>query len=343
MRLTRDTLLKIARDTAAQRVRVSRRIICIYLTGSLLNETPLLGGTTDIDLVMIHDSEPIQPREIVRLSDEIHLDIAHYPQSLFRQPRHLRSHPWLGPFIYSKPIVFHDTAHWFDFTQAATGAQFFQPDYIFQRASSLSQAARQSWMALAFNPTGSHPQQVFSFLETLENAGNALVCLTGEGDPLPERRFLLQFPQRLQELNRPDLVAGLNALLVDDADLLENAWPEWLSHWKETYRTAGSQEEAPPRLHPARHLYYERAAAALWDENPDAAVWLLYRPWTLAASRLSDGDPALSSWDAASQVLGFDTGHFPERLEKLDRYLDSVEETLDSWANKNGISVVPEI
>ena len=36
MRITRDILLKIARDTAAQRVKVSRRLVCIYLTGSCL-------------------------------------------------------------------------------------------------------------------------------------------------------------------------------------------------------------------------------------------------------------------------------------------------------------------
>ena len=90
MRLTREALLKIARDTAAQKVRISRRILCIYLTGSLLTPDPFLGGTTDIDLIFIHDSEPIQPREIVRLTDEIHLDIGHYDQAVFHQPRHLR-------------------------------------------------------------------------------------------------------------------------------------------------------------------------------------------------------------------------------------------------------------
>ena len=60
MRLTRETLIKIARDTATQRARVSRRIICIYLTGSCLTDDPLLGGTTDIDLVIVQDGEPIR-------------------------------------------------------------------------------------------------------------------------------------------------------------------------------------------------------------------------------------------------------------------------------------------
>ena len=205
MRLTRETLIKIARDTASQRARVSRRIICIYLTGSVLEESPLLGGTTDIDLIIIHDSEPLQPREIVRLSDEIHLDIGHYAQAVFHQPRHLRSDPWLGPFIYSKPMVLYDTQHWFDFIQAATGAQFFQPDYVLQRSMKLAQTARQSWMDLNSNGSGNHNRSIYGMLKTMENAGNALVCLTGEGKPLTDRRFILQLPQRLQSFNQPDL------------------------------------------------------------------------------------------------------------------------------------------
>jgi hypothetical protein len=44
MRITRDLLLKAARDSAAQRLRADRRLVCIFLTGSLLQKDPLLGG-----------------------------------------------------------------------------------------------------------------------------------------------------------------------------------------------------------------------------------------------------------------------------------------------------------
>lgn len=342
MRLTRETLIKIARDTALQRAKVSRRIICIYLTGSVLSEEPLLGGTTDIDLIIIHDSEPLQQREIVRISDEVHLDISHYPQAMFQQPRHLRADPWLGPFIYRKPMVFHETGHWFDFTQASAGAQFFQPDYILQRASKLGQAARQAWMRLEMTPGESHPARVFAFLETLENAGNALVSLTGEGNPLAERRFLLQLPHRLQELGRPDLISGLTGLLTADATQLEAVWPEWTKNWKAAFTAASTLENAPPRLHPARQPYYERAAAALWEENTAAAAWLLFRSWTLAAGLLPADSPALEGWHSACATLGLDAERFPKRLEALDRYLDQVEEALDNWGRDNGVSELPE-
>jgi len=341
MRLTRETLIKIARDSANQRARVSRRIISIYLTGSVLEEEPLLGGTTDIDLVIIHDSEPIQEREIVRLTDDIHLDISHYPQSLFHQPRRLRSDPWLGPFIYNKPLVFHDTQHWFDFTQAATGAQFFQPDYVIQRAGALAQTARQTWMELTLNPPESLSARVSAFLKAIENAGNALVSLSGT--PLTERRFFLHIPHRLQSLHRPELTAGLVHLFLPEETGWEAAWPELLDAYKNAYHVCSGLPEAPARLHPSRLAYYTRAAAALWEENPAAAIWIIMRTWTLMAELLPPQDPAQAGWLSAVRALQLDDAAFARRLEEMDQYLDQAEEALDEWARKNGVSTLSEI
>ncbi len=342
MRLTRETLIKIARDAAEQRARISRRIICIYLTGSVLTDASLLGGTTDIDLIVIHDSDPLQPREITRVSDEIHLDIGHFSEAVFRQPRHLRTDPWLGPFIYRKPLVLYETHHWFDFIQASTGAQFFQPDNVLQRASTLSQRARQGWMELGSSAGETHPHRVYRYLEAVENAGNALVCLTEEGQPLAERRFMLQIPHRLQAFEQPELISDLVGLLAPDLSGLEENWPRWLADWKEAYQAAAGQEDVPPRLHPCRQLYYERAAQALWDESPSAAAWLLLRTWTLAAQSLPGDSPAVAGWRSACQFLGLDEPGFGGRLRALDRYLDRVEETLDAWGNANGISSLAE-
>ncbi len=124
-------------------------------------------------------------------------------------------------------MVLYETHHWFDFIQAATGAQFFQPDYVLQRANTLAQKARQSWMDLEINAAQAHAQRVYGYLESLENAGNALVCLTGEGEPLAERRFMLQLPHRLQAFEHPDLISDLVGLLIPDLEGLEEFWPHW--------------------------------------------------------------------------------------------------------------------
>ena len=60
MRINRETLLKIARDTTAQRTRADRGIQAVYLSGALLEEEYLLGRTADIDLTFIHIDAPFQ-------------------------------------------------------------------------------------------------------------------------------------------------------------------------------------------------------------------------------------------------------------------------------------------
>src|SRR5450759_2115162 len=105
MHITRETLLKIAKDTVTQQLSTRHDLVSIFMVGSLLTDEPLLGGTSDIDLVFIHDRQPDVEREIIRLSPEITLDIAHPPQSAYNQPRHLRLHPWIGPAIHDSHIV----------------------------------------------------------------------------------------------------------------------------------------------------------------------------------------------------------------------------------------------
>lgn len=341
MRITRDHLLKIARDTAAQRVRVSRRLVSIYLTGSVLSEEPLLGGTTDIDLVCIHDSEPLQAREVVRLNDEISLDISHYAQDLFRQPRHLRLDPWLGPILYNKPLLLHDTAHWFEFTQASTGAQFLQADNVLARARSLSNAARARWMQMAFNPPETHPRRVYGFLKSLEEAGNAVAVLSGL--PLTERRFLLQFRQRATAIQRPELAPAFENLLAGGAEVSDEDWQALTAAWEAAYQAAGQAEDCPPRLHPARRWYYQRAFNTLWAETPNAAFWILLRTWTQAVYHLPGGHPDYAPWLEACRLCGLGKDGFAARMEGLDKFLDATEEALDTWGARNGVSTTPEI
>ena len=333
MRITRDTLLKIARDTAAQRVRTHRRLICIYLTGSLLSEEPLLGGTADIDLICVHDSEPTVRREIVRLVDEVHLDIGHFTQSDFDQPRQLRQDPWLGPQITSHPILLHDASHWFDFTQAAITAQFHSPENTLGRARVMSEAARQAWLALRLSGDVT-PEQVWQFLKALENAGNAFACLSGA--PLTERRFWLELDERAETLGRPGLSAGLLDLLLPEALSAED-WEGWQIDWQTALSTAAEDPDCPARLHAARHPYYTRAAAALFETVPAASVWLALRTWTQAAALLPAGDGALAAWENALAATGLDGPGFSGRLDAFDAYLDGMEETLDEWGQANGI------
>ena len=334
MRITRDTLIKAARDNARQRAQADRRLVCIYLTGSLLEDEPLLGGTTDIDLVVVHHSEPSVNREILRLTDEVHVDVAHRSSADFRQPRHLRLDPWLGAFLCQNPIVLYETQHWFEFTQAGVCAQFYQPDYVLQRARPLAERARQSWMELhnaEFNPG---PIKLLAYLKALENAANSIACLNGV--PLTERRFMMHFPNRAQAIQRPGLSAGLLDMFFNQP-VTDEDWQIWLKDWKIALKTASQIENCPPRLHPCRHLYYERAIETLKTSNPGSAMWILLRTWSLALLCLPNDESNDQAWQNACQKLALDETNFQTRINALDAYLDSVEEALDVWSEQMGI------
>ena len=334
MRITRENLHKIARDTAERAARRSRSLICIYLTGSLLSDNPLLGGTTDIDLVYVHNSEPPLESEITRLSDEVSLDIAHYSQSAYHPPRKLRVDPWLGAFLVNNPIVLHDVAHWFEFTQASAGANFSQPETIIDRARQLAGLARQAWLEMPELAVPGSPRQMLTYLKCLKNAANALASLSGV--PLTDRRFMLEFPARAAALNRPGLAGGLLDLLMP-TPVPPATMDAWRGDWAACMTIASESTDVIPALLPARLPYYLRAAEALSADQPAAALWFMLRTWTRALDLPGDWSAHLSAWQAVMEALDLSAADFDRRYTALDSYLDAVEETLDDWADLYGV------
>lgn len=334
MRITRELLLKIAQEIAAQQIRKHKQLVCIYLTGSLLTDKPLLGQTTDVDLFVIHSGEPPQPREVFPFTDEIHIDIAHLSQRVFHQPRNLRVHPWLTPFLCGNPIILYDIQHWFEFTQAGACAQPNRPDYILQRARTLAEDARTLWFNLKTNSYEKESERLLVYLKSIKQSANAIVTLTS--NPLTERRFLLQYPGRTKALGRPGLAAGLVDLIMSQP-VSDEIWDSWLVHWEDVIDTISDQENYPQRLNPCRKRYYLNAASVLRNDHPEAALWPILRSWTLAVSLLPEENSFYENWRAACKILELGDANFAENLKSLDGYLDVVEETLDIWAEKNGL------
>ncbi|MGW8251171.1 MAG: hypothetical protein ACWGO1_11055 [Anaerolineales bacterium] len=281
MRINQQTLLKIAEDTVSRRARRDSSLLAAFLCGSVLQDDYLLGGTTDIDLVFIHVESTPDAREIVRLTDEVHLDIAHYPQKAFRQPRLLRLHPWLGPTIFNCKVL-HDPGHFMDFTQAGVRGQFDRPDYVMERSRQLLDGARQIWMSFyADLPEQPGPQELNLYLSAVEQAGNAFASLYG--DPLTERRFLLDYHRCVESAGRSGLYPGMLGLIgapnleLDDLQIWGAAWRVCLESLPE--------QSTPARLDAQRIPYYQRAFEALLDgDQPVATLWPLLNSWTLAAA-----------------------------------------------------------
>jgi hypothetical protein len=332
MRITNEILLKIANDTVARRAQEDHSLLAAYLHGSLLRESPLLGNTTDIDLFYIHNDEVSLEREIVRLTDEVTLDISHHSHRVYRQPRQLRRHPWLGPILNSCKLLY-DPQHFLDFAQASVRGQFDHPDQVLGRVSLLAEHARQIWLGFHLEPKEPGPADILKYLRAIDHASNAIAGLSGP--PLTERRFLLDLPARADAAQRHGLYAAvlglLGAPMVDAETLLS-----WLPAWKEAY-TAFPAAQAPVRLHPYRLPYYQRSLeAVLSSEHYSAGLWPLWHTWTSAVSALPEDSAQRAAWETAGTRLGQVGAGFAERIHALDAVLDMVEDTLDDWAKKSG-------
>jgi hypothetical protein len=172
-----------------------------------------------------------------------------------------------------------------------------------------------------------NPESILKYLDAVSQIANALSQLVGE--PLTERRFLLEFRQRVEALEKPGLHAGVVGL-IGGSQIEKSALEAWLSMWKSAYDSL-SEPERPARLHPYRQQYYLKAFdAMLGSGQPLDMLWPLLYTWTLAAKALSVGDPDYQNWYDASQQLGLLEG-FSERVEALDAYLDLANETVDAW------------
>lgn len=336
MRVTKETLLRIAKETVQERTYNDQQIIAAYLLGSLLTDDPFLGGLTDIDLVFVYANQPPRKREIVPLPAGFHIDITTHARKEYDPPRNLRTNPWLGCEIYAPQLLF-EREHFFEFVQAGVraGFEFEEPVNVLKRCRHLLSHGRQIWMDLQFVTGEPGPQEIAKYLKSILHAINAIAELNG--NPLPERRLLLDFPARAQAAGLPGSANGLLGLLGASRAGLSTL-TDFLPAWSTDFLAAGKQPEADVRLHPARHDYYYKAFEAMLDsDNATAIVWPLLQTWTLAACVLPADQ--IGGWQQACRSLGLLGKDFEEHVAGLDHYLDQIEELLEEKASANGLNV----
>lgn len=341
MRVTRESLIRIAKETAQERAFNDQDIIAAYLTGSLVSDTdPLLGGTADIDLIFVRANEPKQRREFVKLTPDFHLDISHRAKAEFKRPRELRLDPWLGWEMYD-PMLLYEREKFFEFIQAGlrAGFEFNAPAPALQRSRLLLSHGRSIWRDLLAVEDTLMPKDIAQYLKSLYHAVNAVAELSGP--PLQERRLMLEFPPRAETAQRPGMNDGLmdllGALNLDPAVI--NAW---VPEWKQDFEAATDNNRVDPRIHPARLNYYEKAIRAMLEgEKPQAALWPLFQTWTLAVDGLPED--AMTAWRSACDQLNFTAAGFEARVNGLDQYLDEVEVLLDELATQYGLETSTSI
>jgi hypothetical protein len=336
MRVTRESLIRIAKETAQERAFNDHDIVAAYLTGALASEEtdPMLGGTADIDIIFVHTAEPKHRREFIKLTPDFHVDLSHRAKAEFKRPRELRLDPWLGWEMYDPQLLF-EREKFFEFVQAGlrAGFEFNAPAPALHRSRLLLAQARGTWRELLEVADTVAPGDVLKYLKSLFHAVNSVAELSGP--PLSDRRLLLEFPARAETAQRPAMVTDLYGLLGAPA-LSVDSLGSWLAGWRSDFEAATESSRVDARVHPARLHYYEKAVQSMLEgDTPYAALWSLLQTWTLAADVLPE--TGLDRWRAACGQLGLTAVGIEERVDGLDHFLDEVEALLDELAVRYGL------
>lgn len=335
MRVTPDMLVKLAKDHLARRMRQPNDIIAVYLTGSVLRPEPLLGGTTDIDMVIIHKENPAVAREVLRVSTEVSFDIEHHHQSFYTFPRRLRQNPWLGFALCDHNSFLYDPDHWLDFIQAGVSAQFDTPESFYARSSALAEKARQTWFELEANETDSLPAWMVGYLKAVGLAANAIAALSGEA--LTIRRLLLDFPARAEAVGQLPL-AGALARLLGNENFSPEAYHLWRPAWEQALLSASQAPNCPPNLSRARKPYFLTACDSIAESgNAFATLWPILETWRQSAEVLADVPAQQESWLEFLASLGFTSLTTEKMTQSLDYFIEQVEALLETWKGEYGL------
>jgi hypothetical protein len=329
MKITREHLIDLARDETERRAEM-QNIVSAYVIGSVARSEPMLGGAADIDLVLIHENEPRRSREVVQLSDQIHLDISHHHRSLYEQPRALRVHPWFGPSL-CEPIFIHDPDHFFEWAQAGARGQFHRPDHVHLRAQSFLRRARQANSMLSLSR-----RWIRTYARAVMEGANAVASLSGF--PVAGRRLFLDLEEITDALGFPKFSEAFLQLLVITPPTAENL-QQWLPSWERAFVEAGRVSDKA-ELAPCRLTYFRSGFQALLDiGRPDANMFPLLTTWESALHALREAqqtDHHVQKWEVALQKLGLDPSSRTQRDGSLVHYLNQIETSVSEWAETQG-------
>ncbi len=321
MQFTPEILRQHAQVLVEKEAKNNRDILAVYLRGSLLYGSPLLGGVGDIDLVFIHNSPPSITREIRKLTPEIIFDIEHHDRLNYRTPRELRLDPWFGPTLRDA-IPLHDPRHILDYTQSGVRSNYDFPENVLIRSQKLLGQARQFWLDRQVSPPLEILSELPAFLSALEKAVNAVALVSGP--PLPIRRLGVDFAHRADLINAPGLGIAFDHL-IGAVNLSQERLSEWLGYWTQAIRTF--MKESPSRtILTEQEAYFRSALEEIIQTGPKSAgLWPLLNTWTEIITHLPDKVQHQTPWIGALTSLGFAGSDYQIRLEAFDSFLELCE------------------
>ncbi len=322
VRVTREKLIDLAREESERR-SVTEDVISGYLIGSVASGEPMINGSADIDLVLIHQYEPARSREFIPLTDNIHFDITHHHSDFYNYPPDLRVHPWLGPSM-CEPIFLYDPDHFFERAQAGVRGQFYQIDYVHARATAFLERARCIKLDLHADSSW-----ISNYADSILESVNALATLGGF--PVAGRRMAMILQDRLKELGFEKHFFGFQNLM--GANLLpKDQLQNWLIAWEESFNAAGYLD---PAFNTARKNYFLHAFQYLvGSESFEGILWNLITTWSKAIDALEfKGETSQHDaiWNEVLEQLELSPEFRDKRDVELEHHLDSIEEIIENW------------
>jgi len=343
MLITQDLLIDITKDYINRLLRQNNDIVACYLTGSVLGDQAFIGGSTDIDLVVVHKEDPPAPREIRRVKSNISLDIVHHHQSLYTFHRRMRQDSWLGYALRNHDGIIYDTDHWLEYIQAGVDAQFDSPENTHARALKFADDARRYWFALDDDDETPFSDWLDLFFKSVDNACNAVATLSGPG--LTQRRFLLDFPARAEAVNQMPLVGDLARLIGNDK-ISVDFYNQWRPVWETRLVECSQSPHCPPNLHKARKAYFLDCCDALaQSDNLFAVLWPMTVTWRQIAqcSRvgLDEDDTteteATTDWLSFASQIGFEPAQKNIKIRELGHFIEKVQNILEDYQREFGL------
>ena len=327
VRVSKEKLIELARSEAKKRAEMGD-VISAYIIGSVASGNPILGGTADVDLVLIHKEPHFPMQEILPLSDDFHLDIIHHSSELYDRPTELRVDPWLGPSM-CEPLFVYDPHHFFERAQAGVRGRFHRADHVHERAQAFLHRARGFKSNLS--PNG---KWLPTYMQTLLEGANAVATLAGF--PAAGRRLVLILEARIEKLGQPSLFERFIQLHGADQIDAENVGT-WLAQWERTANETSVPDDVSSRI---RHRYYSTGFEALLTEGrPDIIAWNLIDNWFCKVEMLDtnkSNNVHRETWESAVNKLGLGYKDHDRRSSELEIYLDDIEEYLEIWADLHG-------
>jgi hypothetical protein len=331
--IERSTLIKIARDTVARRMAARPSLLSAYLTGSVAAGEPLLGEATDIDLVFIDADTPPVAREVVRLTDQVALDLHHRTRADYANPKSLRSHPWLGPEL-AEPMFLSDPQHFFELAQSSARGQYHRAEYVAARARAFLAWARGAFhIGLLPGAEPEAPVSLDDYSLGLMYAANAVISLTGF--PAGGRRLAMKLETAAGKLGQRDLYDDFQALF-GGSELPPDQAQAVLAGWLEAYRAG--QSSSDERIHPARRTIYERGfRAQIQADRAAEGLWLMLFTWNACLQNAPSQLSLAQRWDEFLGRLGLASPEAREaRVRQAVDFVTRVDTVVEGWAERNG-------